>query len=309
MSTHEVDVLAVGLASYDISLFVDEFPRENSKMETHDMIEQGGGPAANAAYLLSLWGVGCAFAGLVGDDVEGQRILDEFKLVGTQLCLVDASPGHATAVSVILVNTTSGSRTIVNRKVPLGTLRLASAKLQQIHPRVLLFDGHELEASLSALGAYPDALSILDAGSLRQGTKVLAGKVKYLVASERFALQVSRLADVATDDAQRECLRRVRTIAREDAIIVITMGSRGLIYEDAGTFGYVPAFPVRAVDTTAAGDIFHGAFAFGVLRGCSFSDTLTMATLAAGMSVQRRGGRQSVPTLAAVEEEWKNVKH
>lgn len=309
MSTHDVDVLAVGLASYDISLFVDEFPRENSKMETHDMIEQGGGPAANAAYLLSLWGVACAFAGLVGDDVEGQRILDEFKLVGTQLCLVDASPGHATAVSVILVNTTNGSRTIVNRKVPLGTLRLASAKLQQIRPRVLLFDGHELEASLSALGAYPDALSILDAGSLRQGTKVLAGKVKYLVASERFALQVSRMADVATDDAQRECLRRVRTIAREDAIIVITMGSRGLIYEDAGTFGYVPAFPVRAVDTTAAGDIFHGAFAFGVLRGCSFSDTLTMATLAAGMSVQRRGGRQSVPTLAAVEEEWKNVKH
>jgi sulfofructose kinase len=168
---------------------------------------------------------------------------------------------------------------------------------------VLLFDGHELGASLAALQAFPHAVSILDAGSLRPGTQELADKVKYLVAAERFALQVSGLPDLASESAQRECLRRLRAVAREDAIVVVTVGSRGLIYEEAGTLRQVAACAVQAIDTTGAGDIFHGAFAYGVLRGLSLEETLRLATIAAGLSVQRRGGRQSIPTLAAVEEE------
>jgi sulfofructose kinase len=302
MSTHQVELLAIGLASYDVSLFVDEFPRENSKLETHEMIEQGGGPAANAAYLLSMWGVNCGFAGLVGDDIHGRRILDEFNRIGTDLSLIETRGGHATAVSVILVNTRNGSRTIVNKKAPVGTLRLHSSQLQEINPTVLLFDGHELEASLLVLEAFPDAASILDAGSLRAGTEKLAARVKYLVAAERFALQVSGLPDLGSEVAQRECLRRLRGRARADAIIVVTLGSSGLIFEEAGTFHQVSACAVHAIDTTGAGDIFHGAFAYGVLRGLSLQATLELATVAAGLSVQRRGGRHSIPTLAAVEK-------
>ena len=71
-----IDVLCVGHAAYDISVFVDQYPLENSKCETEDLLEDGGGPAANAAYLLSKWNVACAFAGLVGDDLYGQRVAD-----------------------------------------------------------------------------------------------------------------------------------------------------------------------------------------------------------------------------------------
>lgn len=303
MSTRGIELLAIGLASYDISLFVAEYPRENNKLETHEMIEQGGGPAANAAYLLSLWGANCAFAGLVGDDHYGQRILDEFKRIGTDLRLADIRPGHATAVSVILVNTGNGSRTIVNKKAAGGMLRWEASQLREINPAVLLFDGHELEASLSALAVYPNAISILDAGSLRPGTEKLAGRVQYLVAAERFALQMSGLPNLASEAAQRECLRKLRAVSREDAILVVTLGSRGLIYETGGTVCQVSACAVSAVDTTGAGDIFHGAFAYGVLRGRSLEVTLRLATVAAGLSVQKRGGRQSIPELAAVEEQ------
>lgn len=297
-----VELLAIGLASYDISLFVKEFPRENSKLETYEMIEQGGGPAANAAYLLSSWGVNCAFAGLVGDDTHGQRILDEFKLVGTDLSLTETRHDHATAVSVVLVNISNGSRTIVNRKAERGTLRLNLSQLQAITPKVLLLDGHELEASLVALEAFPQAVSILDAGSLRPGTKELAGRVHFLVTAERFATQVSGLPDLASDAARRECLHKLRAVARKDAVIVVTLGAHGLIYEDAGSFRQVPACAVEAIDTTGAGDIFHGAFAYGVLQNLSLEATLRLATSAAGLSVQKRGGRQSTPTLAATEE-------
>ena len=111
MSAPNLEVLTVGTAAYDFSLFVEEFPAENSKAEVYDMIEGGGGPASNAAYLLSLWGARCGFAGLLGDDYYGQRIRSEFASVGADLALTETRAGHSTPVSFILVNTHTGSRT------------------------------------------------------------------------------------------------------------------------------------------------------------------------------------------------------
>src|SRR5580698_6735060 len=108
-----IDVLCIGHAAYDVSMFVDEFPLENSKRETHTLLEAGGGPAANAAYLLSLWGSSCAFAGLVGDDDYGRRIRKEFEAAGTDVSLLELRSGYQTPLSFILVNRQNGSRTIV----------------------------------------------------------------------------------------------------------------------------------------------------------------------------------------------------
>src|SRR5262249_52004128 len=147
------DVLCIGHAAYDLSVFMSGFPVENTKSETHSMLEAGGGPAANAAYLLSSWGMSCAFAGLLGDDHFGHRILTEFAACGTDVSLVEVRRGHATPLSFILVNVLNGSRTLINRKAKKGNLRLNGTVLAMMSPRVLLFDGHELEASLLALEA------------------------------------------------------------------------------------------------------------------------------------------------------------
>jgi len=93
------EVLCIGHAAYDVSMFVEKFPEEDTKTETAESLESGGGPAANAAYLLSKWGVRCAFAGLVGDDPYGRRILEEFKAAGTDTSLLELRPRHATPVS------------------------------------------------------------------------------------------------------------------------------------------------------------------------------------------------------------------
>src|SRR5580698_8632113 len=111
-----IDVLCIGHAAYDVSMFVEEFPAENSKQETHTLAQAGGGPAANAACLLSSWGMRCAFGGLVGDDDQGKRIREEFEMAGTDISLLELQPGYETPLSFILVNRRSGSRTIVNRK-------------------------------------------------------------------------------------------------------------------------------------------------------------------------------------------------
>jgi len=297
-----IDILCIGHASFDLSVFVESFPLEDSKCETPELRESGGGPAANAAYLLSAWGARCGFAGLIGNDRYGQRIQEEFQSVGTDISFLEMRPGHATPVSIIVINKQNGSRTIVNRKAAGAPLRLEEAALKVLSPRILLFDGHELQASLAALRVFPEAISILDAGSWREGTAHLAGQVDYLAASQRFALQATGLSDLSDASAQRVCARRLR--AQYPTIVIVTMGENGLIADDGSGFFHLPAYRAPAVDTTAAGDIFHGAFAYAVAQSWSFLESLRFASLTASLSVRVAGGRSSIPSLKNVKEEF-----
>lgn len=299
-----VDVLCIGHAAYDVSLFVDKYPEENSKQEIHEASESGGGPAANAAILLSRWGLRCVFAGLVGDDVYGNRIRDEFIQAGTDVSLMELRTGHPTPLSMILVNKQNGSRTLVNRKGGHASLGLTAEALKSYAPRLLLFDGHELEASLLALSLFPNAVSILDAGSWREGTAKLAGKVHYLAASERFAKQATGINDLLEESKQRSCLNLLR--GQYQTTTIVTLGERGLIYDDGSGFQQLPAFKADAVDTTAAGDIFHGALAYSLAEGMPLSAALRLASMAAALSVQKPGGRSSIPTLADVQQAMAN---
>jgi sugar/nucleoside kinase (ribokinase family) len=297
-----VEILCIGHAAFDLSVFVESFPHENSKCETPELQESGGGPAANAAYLLSAWGVRCGFAGLIGSDRYGERIREEFQSVGTDISLMELRPGHATPVSIILINKQNGSRTIVNRKMAGSPLQFEEAALKVLSPQVLLFDGHELQASLAALRVFPEAISILDAGSWREGTASLAGQVDYLAASERFALQATGLSNLSDAAAQRACASRLRELY--PAIVIITLGENGLIADDGGGFFHLAAYPAPVVDTTAAGDIFHGAFAYAVAQSWSFLESLRFASLTASLSVRVAGGRSSIPSLEKVKEEF-----
>ncbi len=296
----DMDVLCIGYAAYDISMFISEYPAEDSKSHTDTVLECGGGPAANAAYSLSIWGKRCAFAGLVGDDSHGRQVLSEFESAGTDISLLEVREGYPTALSLILVNRRNGSRTIVSRKIEQCHYRPDRAVLTGMQPEVLLLDGHELEASLDAVTAFPRAKSILDAGSLRQGTEVLSRKVDYLVSSERFALEVTGLADLACDANREKALRDLRDV--NGKTVVITLGEMGLVFDAGEGPGYLPAYPAKAVDTTAAGDIFHGGFACGVAEGMTLDQTLRFASMAASLSVREMGGRSSIPSIQRIRE-------
>jgi sulfofructose kinase len=297
-----MDVVCVGHATWDINLFVDGYPAENSKCEIHAMLECGGGPAANAAYLLSKWGVSCGIAASIGADAYGKRIADEFSAVGTDITWLDRDPDGVTPVSAIVVNQQNGSRTIINRKAANGgrTFKVPGDLKSEPTPRVLLFDGHELEASLQAMAMFPNAKTILDAGSLRDGTRELAKRVDYLVSSERFACQMSGLPDLESRERQAEAMAALYALNGHP--VVITRGEQGMLLGDGQQIRQFPAFPAETVDTTAAGDIFHGAFAYGILTGLSIEETLRLAAAAAALSVAVRGGRTSIPALSRVEE-------
>jgi sulfofructose kinase len=296
-----MDVLCIGHASWDISMFVDDFPAENSKCEISAMLECGGGPAANAAYLLSRWGASCGIAASIGVDSYGDRIAEEFLELGVNMDWLDRHPKNVTPVSVILVNQRNGSRTIVNRKVISRdfTQRL-SAHVPHPPPRVLLFDGHEPQASLEAMRLFPNAVTILDAGSLRPGTRELAPRVDHLVASERFACQWSGQPSLDSPANQAAAIASLHK--SNGRPVIITRGERDVLFGTADRFEQQPTFRINVVDTTAAGDVFHGAFAYAVLNGQSIRESLRWAAAAGAISVTMRGGRSSTPSIGQVQE-------
>lgn len=348
--------LCIGHLSYDITLPLAGFPRENNKYQIDQALESSGGPAANAASLLALWGIDTTFLGAVGCDSYGEKALSDLQQSGVDISLVKRSKEGSTPLSIILVNTQTGSRTILNRKGGSFLSREEAStfidSLLRNPPNLLLFDGHEPEASLAALEYFPEAISILDAGSLRRGTELLAPRVDYCIASERFAREVAGTAPcstplqaVSSDPPASSpaahaysCYRFLLTALEQRGIQypVITLGEVGCCFlepedpslhstlpsvmfpDDAAPFPdkasqpaavrgvLLPAYPAKAVDTTGAGDIFHGAFAGALLGGKSFREALIVATVAAGLSVERLGGRPSIPTLEEVVHAWKH---
>lgn len=304
-----IDVCCIGLACVDEFYKTDGYPRENIKLEQYTEADRsGGGPAANAACLLAMWGVETAFAGRIGTNEYGSFIEDDFHRRGIKTDPALKQSDYISAHSVILVNTRNASRTIITVKDPRSSdsyfegqsredvIKKATLSYQfpvDWNPRAILVDGHEPALAAIAIESRPDAISVLDAGSLRFGTKLLAPLVDYVVASERFALQWSGIEALKTPDDYQLVIDRIKADIK--GRLVITLGERGLIWEENGIYRHMPAFKVEAIDTTAAGDIFHGAFTYAVLNGMILEDALRLASLTAAISVERPGGRDSIP--------------
>jgi sugar/nucleoside kinase (ribokinase family) len=219
---------------------------------------------------------------------------------GVETRLISRFTAWPTPVSIITVNESNGSRTVVNRRAPdagRGDLSFATVE-SGTAPRLLLFDGHELAASIAAMERWPDALTMLDAGSLREGTRVLAERVGCLAASERFVSQLLGLDNLRDRRAWPRAIATLHEINGNPG--VITLGENGLIAGTADSWFHLPAFETSPIDTTGAGDIFHGALAYSVLREMDQQEGLRLASAAAALSVRHRGSSASIPTLEEV---------
>ncbi len=289
-----MEILTVGHACLDFIFSVESYPVEDSKCIASSRSFSGGGPTANAAALLSSWGLGAAWAGPLGDDESGDLVLRDFSRYGVDTSLIRRYSGYPTPVSTIIAARDSGSRTIVNHRSQEDIYTLPPMEEE---PACLLFDGHALQASLEALERYQGVPSVLDAGSMRDATWILAEKVDYLVASATFAASVlgAEISDREEAGKALEVLNR-----HNRRCTVITLGDKGGVWARGGARGDYAAYPVTTVDSTAAGDIFHGAFVYGLIQGWPLQQTLDFAAKTAGISVTRQGGRDSFPDLKDV---------
>ncbi|MDQ6992171.1 MAG: PfkB family carbohydrate kinase [Mariprofundus sp.] len=286
------DLLAIGHASWDITMAVSHHPTADEKMVAESLQLSGGGPAANAAVTVTRLGGSAAFCGYLGDDLFGEAHRQELLAEGVNLTAL-VQGAYPTPLSQILA-TPDGLRSLVNYKGNRGYLA-ANAVAHLPPAKVILFDGHEPALSLSSLSwaKQNGRKTVLDAGSLHRGTALLAGKVDYLLASSRFASQ-----QCETDDMQLA----LQQLAKISPHVVITLGAEGLIWSSANQQGEMAALTIQAVDSTGAGDAFHGAFALGLARDMEWFHLLSYASAAAALTCTRLGARPALPDAEAVQE-------
>jgi len=288
-----VRVVGIGQCSWDYLAVVDSFPASDTKAEVSDWQEQGGGPVATALVTLARLGIPGDFHGVAGDDQEGDKIRASLRGERIGISGLVTRRKALSQKAFIAIERGSAKRTIFWER-PSGAPLLPGELPESLLADCcfLLLDGLMSETSLFA-AEKARSLGIpvmLDAGKVRPGMLKIARLCDYLVASEQFALDLGWAGDPAAFQ-----LRAKRLGA---PVVTITLGAQGSVtYRDSEIIS-LPAFPVEARDTTGAGDVFHGAYVYGLLRGLDLSDTIRFASAVAAMKCRQIGGRAGIPDRA-----------
>ena len=297
------DCLGVGICALDYLSILDPYPGLDEKIDVLASSIQGGGPVPTAMAALSKLGAKVAFVGKVGDDYEGKLIrseLEKFK-VNTDFLIVDKKVKSLKAF--IWVDKGSGKRTVALDRIKMSPIKPEELSfLKKVSFKYLHLDGRDIEANIFlAKKARKDGSEvILDLGSLRENIESLFPYVDYLVVSKKFAYDYTGLKDLS-----QACLE-LKKIGFK--CVVITLSEKGCLWTDSQKVNYFPGFKIDVVDTTGAGDVFHGGFIYGLLRKWRMGKIIQFASACAALKCRKLGGREGIPTLKEVENFLKSKK-
>lgn len=285
-------ILCIGHAAYDTTFLTDAYPIENTKNVVEQKVECGGGPACNAAYLLGCWGTDVEFIGSVGNDYQGKRIKEELDSVGVDTKNLLLRDHVSTTSSFIIANKKIGSRTILTYHPPKEPY---DKEIEIVEPDLILLDGREYELSKKILEKYPNAISVIDASHTTEETITLSKMVDYIVCSHEFAEGMTHVSLKQKDkETLKECYQKMEEFFQNH--IIITLEATGSLYKENDQLKIMPSISVVAVDSTGAGDLYHGGFVYGLSKKLPLEKIVRIATVAGGLAVTKVGGRNSVAT-------------
>jgi sulfofructose kinase len=287
------DVLCVGAGTYDLVYSVDRHPEPDEKIRAASFTGCGGGPAANGAMAVARFGLKTAFIGYLGYDIFGEAHFEELQQAGVNTDHVERG-NYSSALSVVIVKP-DGSRALVNYRTAESFLAEGAVELSEIDTKVILFDGHEpnISPALARYARSKNIITVLDAGSIHRGTEELANLVDYLVCSEKFGLGFS---------GEKSEERAVEKLSSYAPNVIVTVGDRGLVWKNREGSGRLKAYKVKTVDTTGAGDVFHGILSACLAMKMKWAECLRYASAAGALCCLKTGARLGIPTKNEIEE-------
>ena len=292
-------VVVVGSSNLDFTVAVDHLPAAGETVSGGEFYQSFGGKGANQAVAALKAGADVLFLTKVGADDQGRRIQEHLSSLGLprETLLHDAT--RHTGIALIVVDRTGRNLIAVapgsNRTLTVEEVRRASPLLSQ--GAVLLT---QLEIPLPVvqdaltIGKAQQMLTILNLAPARRFPAELLKCVDILTPNETEAQALTGLAD--PEAAGRElCARGIGSV-------LITLGERGALLVGKTQSLRFPAYPVRPVDTTAAGDAFNGALACALAEGQTSDAAVPFANAAGALATTKRGAQDSLPVRSAIEE-------
>lgn len=299
-----IDVVGVGAAAYDYLCIIDRYPQEDGSANILEIHNQGGGCTATALVAAQRLGFSTAYIGNTGDNFGGRFIREDFLREGVDISQVEVIEGRHSTEGYVLIDPARSTRTKFPYSNNLPDITWTKDKEEMIrNARVLHIDGTNYNNCLHAAQIAREAgvPVSLDGCARKKDTRLnanLALLADILIMNEEFPYYASGRDDL--EEAMKYFANQ------EGKIIISTLGSRGCAALINGQLVRFPAYEVEAIDTTGAGDVFHGAFLAGWLRGWGLEENIRYASAVAALKCRRIGGRAGIPsheeTLAFMKE-------
>jgi sulfofructose kinase len=292
-------ILCIGMPVRDLTFRVRGVPAHGSKEDTDHFQEICGGNALNAAIGIVRLGGRAAICGPMGDARETSSgiIFEQMAHEGIDTTHIVHMPGLVTPISAIMIDPT-GERTNVTFRDPgLWKVRLPDADTLLRDCSAILTEGRcaVFCTDLCAEARRRDIPVIVDVD------RAMSLQEKLLTASSHLVFSSESLRETADVSDDGEALKKIAGLT--PSFLAGTRGPRGTIWlNEDQELEETPAFPVHAVDTLGAGDVFHGAFALAITERQKLRQALRFASAAAALKCTRFGGALVAPQRPEVEE-------
>lgn len=286
-------IVGIGANVCDTLFTLPVFPKEDTKIKADKVTLSGGGPCATGLVAASKLGAECAFLGVLTDDNAGKFLKEDMERYNVSTKFIKEEKGYVSFSSCIWLSEETATRTCVFYRGDVPKLVLDESRKNAIkNAEILMIDGNEMSAAAEAVKiARENGTKVLyDAGGLYDGVEKLLPYTDILIPSEEFALKHTGAKTV------EEASKKLMELYHPD-VVVVTMGKNGGVIFDGRDLKHYDAFEVNVVDTNGAGDVFHGAFAFGVTMGYNYYKCCVFSSAVSALKCMGVGARKSVPTF------------
>jgi sulfofructose kinase len=292
-STHFV--VGVGINAMDTIIRLPHFPAPDSKLELISASPMPGGQVATAMVACRRWGLRARYVGKIGNDAAGKQHMEIMRRERVDARWIIATGRHS-QFSFILVDQASGERTVLWNRDPAIALRPLDIKRSWLRgAAALLVDGHDVAAAAHAARcARQYGIPVVgDFDNRYPGVESLLEQVDYPITSQDFPERLT---------GERDLLKSLPMIRAQFKcrLIAATLGRNGVIAWNGEIFLQCPAFRVNSIDTTGAGDVFHGAFVYGLVQGWPVEVTLEFSCAAAALNCEAPGARGGIAPLKKI---------
>ena len=288
------DVIGLGCCCWDVLGVVEHYPALDEKSALLELAQAGGGQTSTGMTAVARLGGKAAFWGIIGDDDFGRNIRGAMDAEGVDTGNMQVVPGAQSQFAFCVAHADTGKRSIFWKASTTGKLDPATLdRAALMDCRAIMVDGHHVDAAIQAVTwAREEGIpTVLDMERCDPRNGELLRLVTYAILPEGFlhAHTGNRDFDAAVVAAR----------AFTDGTLIITRGDRGSVAFAGNEVIQQPAFQIeRVVDTTGAGDVFHGSFAYGLALGYGLRENLRFASAVAALKCRALGGRAGIPNFA-----------